>query len=334
LIAVGGLPAFVVGIPIPSIGIAYFEIHVLSELQGTLDTLADVLLATAAMTTAGGTVLGLWASRRLVRPLSATARVASEIAAGTLDRRVPANRDVGPLVESFNDMVDTLQQRIERDARFAADLSHELRSPLTTVSASVELVDSYRASLPGDGQTAVDLLRFEVGRLSDMVQDLLEISRMDARSASVTFTTLPIAELVSLTVAAHRVGVPMRVASRARDVQVKGDKRRLQRVIVNLLDNADVHAGGAVLVVIDVREASVEVVVEDAGPGVLPPDDQRIFERFYRGAAAGRRGTTAGTGLGLALVKEHVRAHRGSVHVESRPGGGSRFVVSLPMVEV
>ncbi|MGH9008187.1 MAG: sensor histidine kinase [Acidimicrobiales bacterium] len=330
-ISVNGSPAFAVGIPIPSVGASYFEIHSLTELRGTLDTLAIVLAAAAVATSLGGALLGMSASRRLVRPLSHTARIAGEIAAGRLDQRLPPDSDLGPLVGAFNDMVTRLQERIERDARFSADLSHELRSPLTTVGAVVELVDDYRGALPADGQMAMDLLKVEVGRFSDMVQALLEISRMDAGVDGQAFESVPVDELVMDTASALHGEVPVTVLPGARGVSVLGDKRRLQRVLANLLDNAEVHAGGATLVSVDVRDGWVEIAVVDGGPGVPATEEERIFERFYRGRNAGRRGWSTGSGLGLALVAEHVRAHRGTVRVEGATDGGAVFIVSLPV---
>ncbi|MGH9047667.1 MAG: HAMP domain-containing sensor histidine kinase [Acidimicrobiales bacterium] len=329
-IFVDGAPELAVGIPIPSVGAFYFEIHSLGELRSTLETLAIVLAAAAAATTLGGAVLGLWASRRLVRPLADTAQVASEIAGGRLDQRLPPDSDLGPLVDSFNDMVARLQERIERDARFAADLSHEMRSPLTTVGASVELVDSYRRTLPEDGRTALDLLKMEIDRFSGMVQDLLEISRVDADADPVELERIAVDELVEHIASSHPSAVPVRVLPAARGASVLGDKRRLQRILVNLLDNAEAHGGGASLVWVDRRDDSVEIAVEDHGPGVDPTEADRVFERFYRGKVSGRRGSATGSGLGLALVAEHVRAHRGSVRVEPASGGGARFIVSLP----
>ncbi len=328
-----GVPSFAVGIPIPGVNAYYFEIYSLAELRSTLQTLAIVLAAAAFATTVGGTLLGLWASRRLVRPLSHTAQVAGEIAGGHLDERLPPDSDLGPLVDSFNDMVTRLQERIERDARFAADFSHEMRSPLTTVGASVELVDAYRDALPEDGQTALDLLKMEIDRFSDMVQDLLEISRVEAGAESVELERVSIGELVERTASGHASQVAVRIQPPAKETTVLGDKRRLQRILVNLLDNAQVHAGGSSLVWVDRRDGYVEIAVEDHGPGIDAADAERVFERFYRGKAAGRRSSVAGSGLGLALVAEHARAHHGSVRVEPAPGGGARFVVSLPAVE-
>ena len=330
LVSIGGEPTVVVGLPLPSIGISYFEEHPLTELQGTLAVLATVLTTVAIATTVGGGLAGWWASRRLVRPLTDITRVATEIAGGTLDRRLPDDPDLRPLVTSFNGMVGALQARIERDARFASDVTHELRSPLTTIGASVELLESYRGALPRGGTTALETLRFEVDRFSDMVQDLLEIARIEAGAATLHFTEFPIDRLVLHTVDRHDPGIAVEVSPDALGTLVRGDKRRLERVLENLLDNADTHAGGAVRVAVEAAAGHVRVAVEDSGPGIPADEREKVFERFFRGAASGRRGGTGGTGLGLALVTEHVHAHGGAVRIEDRSGGGTRVTVELP----
>jgi signal transduction histidine kinase len=125
-------------------------------------------------------------------------------------------------------------------------------------------------------------------------------------------------------------------------LRVGVDKRRFERVMANLLDNAANYAGGATVisvrtlpsagVPIDGQSAEVEIAVEDAGPGINPVERLKVFDRFYRGSASGRRGTGTGTGLGLALVAEHVRLMHGRAWVESSPSGGARFVVALPVL--
>lgn len=324
-------PVLVVGIPIPSLGIEYFEEHPLAELASTLRVLATVLTIVALATTVGGALAGWWASRRLVRPLNEVVLAATDIAGGTLDRRVPADPDLQPLVESFNLMVGALQDRIERDARFAADVTHELRSPLTTIEASVELLASQRATLPDEAALAVRTLGFEVERFARMVQGLLELAGADAGAAAEHFTDVPLAALVRATAAGRRPAVPVSVASDARDVIVRGDKLRLHQVLVNLLDNAETYGGGAVGIAVGRDGSSATLTVQDAGPGVPPDERERVFERFYRGEASGRRGATTGTGLGLSLVAEHVRLHGGTVSLDERPGGGARVTITLPV---
>ncbi|HEV2369465.1 MAG TPA: HAMP domain-containing sensor histidine kinase [Acidimicrobiales bacterium] len=326
--------AVVIGVPLPAVDANYFEVHSLSELARTLDLLAVVLAAAAAATTLGGAAIGRWASGRLVRPLAGVADVAAAISTGSLDQRLSETEDpdLDRLVISFNQMVDALAARIEHDARFASDVSHELRSPLTTVQTSVELLEKFEASLPADGKRAVQLLAGEIGRFSAMVQDLLEISRVDAGAASLDLENLPLDEFVTRTVDAHSGHtVQVHVDASADGVTVRVDARRMQRVIVNLLDNARLHAGGAVLVGVETDNGLARVIVDDAGPGVAVDEQPRVFERFYRGRSAGKRGEGSGTGLGLALVAEHVRAHGGQVFVTDRPGGGARFTVEIPV---
>lgn len=332
-VELNGVPTLVVGVPIPSIGVAYFEENPLTDLASTLAVLGTVLTTVAIATTVGGALAGWWASRRLVRPLSEVVTVATEIAGGTLDRRLPEDPDLRPLVTSFNEMVTALQDRIERDARFASDVTHELRSPLTTIGASVELLDSYKSQLPAGGVKALDTLHVEVDRFSSMVQELLEIAGIDAGAAALHFTDVPLAELVELTVAGYDPAIPVAVPDTARNALVLGDKRRLQQVLLNLLDNAETHAGGAVGVSLHTDGRRMTISVDDAGPGVPLPERPRVFDRFYRGAASGRRGDTAGSGLGLALVAEHVRAHGGTVRIDDSPEGGARVSVVLPLEE-
>lgn len=336
-VAFDGKPAIAVGLPLAAAGADYFEVHSLVELRRTLDLLALVLLVCAAATTLGGLFIGRWASGRLVRPLNVAADVAAAIAGGALDKRLPLgdDPDLAVLAVSFNEMVEALAKRVRRDARFASDVSHELRSPLTTVQASVELLARCRADLDAEGRRALDLLTSEVARFSTMVQDLLEISRSDAGAAGLDLEELDLEDLVANTVAAYTAGaVPVAVPPGLEGVWVLADRRRLQRVLVNLLDNAAAHAGGAVAVALRADGRTAEILVDDAGPGVTPDEREAIFERFYRGGASGRRGGTGGSGLGLALVLEHVRAQGGHVKVTDRPGGGARFVVTLPIVPV
>ena len=332
-VVINGSPELAVGLPLPAVPADYFEIHSLAELSRTLRILAAILGSTALVTTLGGIVVGRWASARLVRPLTSVAAVAGAISRGALDQRLPDDQDadLAPLVSSFNEMVDALAARIERDARFASDVSHELRSPLTTLAASVEVLGAYGAALPDPGRRALDLLRTEINRFSEMVQDLLEISRMDSGEVPLELETLPLDEVIVRTVEASSAGrVPVEVHPRARGATIRADRRRLQRVIANILDNADRYGRGATLVSVDCEGGWVSISIDDAGDGVAESERERIFERFYRGARARQRTDTVGTGLGLALTSEHVRAHGGRIRAEEAPSGGARFTIELP----
>lgn len=346
--SLSGVPELVIGIPLPAVHAAYFEVFSLSELEGTLRTLAFALAAAALVTTLAGAALGRWASGRALRPLAGVTDAAVAIAGGQLDTRVDAGDDVDlqELAAAFNRMTANLQDRIEREARFTSDVSHELRSPLTTLSATVGVLEGHRAELDPRAQSALDLLDGDLQRFTRMVDELLEISRFDAGSAELSLDEVDPGELVRRAVAGapqvpgngQRTSVPVEVDPSVEGLRLRVDKRRFERVMANLVENASLYAGGVTRVLVEGDPArngadphSLRVVVEDNGPGIPPSERLHLFERFYRGGRAGQRASSDGTGLGLSLVAEHVRLHGGSVWIEDAPEHGSRFVVELPL---
>lgn len=344
--AVADQATLVIGIPLPEVGAAYFEFVSLEEVSSTLGSVTLSLLFAGAITTGFGILLGSIAARRAVRPLVGAAQAARTIASGRLDTRIEASDDpdLGLLANAFNDMATALQQRVERDARFASDVSHELRSPLMTLSASVQVLQGRRDEMPERARTALDLLSADVERFQGLVEDLLEISRFDAGAVRLHLERLLVAEFVRQAVAVSSLpATPVIVEPGVDTLMIRGDKRRLARVIANLIDNARIHGGGEVEIhlgeIADTPETpdvdaglSVVISVEDHGPGVPHEDRSVVFERFARGLSAGRRGTSEGAGLGLSLVREHVRLHGGTVEVADRQDQtpGARFVIELP----
>jgi signal transduction histidine kinase len=325
-----------VGIPIPSAEVSYFEIVSLGDLEETLDALGISLLGASLVTTLAGAALGWWASRRALRPLTGVTTAALALAAGRLDTRLETSEDpdLRPISASFNDMAQALQDRIERDARFASDVSHELRSPLMTLAASIEVMNNQRDDLPERARSALDLMVADIDRFQQLVEDLLEISRFDAGVARLELEEVHLAELVMQAVShSTDADVPVELDAELAGVVVQADKRRIVRVIANLIDNATRYGGGATSVSLRQAEGGVQIAVEDLGEGVAADDRDLIFDRFNRGSAAGRRGSSDGVGLGLALVAEHVHLHGGQVWVEDRADGqsGARFVVVLPV---
>jgi two-component system sensor histidine kinase MtrB len=336
-----------IGTPIPSVHAFYFEVFDLSDLDHTLRVLGLTLFVAGVVTTLLGTGLGRFASVRSLRPLADVSRAAGAIAGGDLDTRLDleaADPDLEGFTMSFNAMVDQLQERIEREARFNSDVSHELRSPLTTLAAAMEVLEADRDKLPPRSQAALQLLADDLRRFQRMVGDLLEMSRADAGSVDVFLEEVNVSELVQRSVdsgfghmAIRSPGGPPVVQTDpvVRSWRVGVDKRRFERVMVNLMENADHYGGGATAVAVGPGEdgLEVEVTVDDDGPGIDPLERLKIFERFYRGSASGRRGTGTGTGLGLALVDEHMRVMHGNVRVESSESGGARFVLTLPVLD-
>ncbi len=335
-----GSPLLVVGVPLPAVDADYFEVVSLADLERSFELLGLYLTGASLVTTLAGAALGWWASRRTLLPLVDVGTAAEAIAGGRLDTRLESanDPDLAVLVSSFNDMAAALQERIERDARFASDVSHELRSPLMTLAASIEVLQTRRDELPDRSRAALDLLVHDVNRFQQLVADLLEISRFDSGAVHLELEPVLLAEFLTQAVRAAALGVseaevPVVADGDLAELVVEVDKRRMAQVVANLLDNAQKYAGGATRIVLSRGVDTVEFAVQDAGEGVAPEDRERIFDRFSRGSAAGARGSDSGTGLGLALVSEHVRLHGGSVRVENRDDGvqGASFVVTLPL---
>ncbi|MFC6007363.1 HAMP domain-containing sensor histidine kinase [Angustibacter luteus] len=319
----------VVGVPLPAVGAEFYEVSSPTELSGTLGTLRLVLFGFAVLTAIGGALLGRYAARRVVAPLDDVAAAAARISVGELSTRLPStdDPDLAAIVGSFNAMVEALDERIQRDARFAADISHELRSPLTTLVTSVAVLQRRRDELPDRSQQALDLVATELDRFQRSLEDLLELGRLDAGVATQALSDVDLGDLVRHALqASHRATTPTLPTE---PLVVRVDKNQLSRALFNLFDNADLHGGGLRAVAVERSGPDALVTVDDEGPGVPLAERTRIFERFVR---AGSRGSRQGTGLGLSLVAETARAFHGGVGCTDRPGGGARFVLRLPLV--
>ena len=333
--SIPGGPALVTGIPIPGRDAAYYEAAMLDDVEDTLDALAFILFGVAAATTLLAAAIGWWAAGRTLTPLAQVRVAAEALAAGELDTRLdpPADADLASLSNSFNEMARALEVRIERDARFASEVSHELRSPLMTLAASLEVLNTNSADLSDRGRTALGLLTTEVSRFNQLVEDLLEISRYDVGTAALQPDPLDVVEFVRQAVAYSADDqVEVIPGHSAEGTIINADKRRLGQVIANLIDNAESYGKPPVTITIERYARHVLILVEDHGPGVGPKERTVVFDRFSRGSAGGRRTSDTGSGLGLSLVAEHVGLHGGRVWVEDRRDGerGACFVVELP----
>jgi signal transduction histidine kinase len=288
-------------------------------------------------------VAGLWLARMMVRRLGALEAVAMRVASGDLDARVATTGadEIGRLEQRFNRMTEGLAAaRREVEATDAqrrqlfADITHELATPLTTIRGSIEtLLDPHVATSEAERRAYLDDVLGESKRLDLLVQDLMELARLESRAQALKPVRLDWAALCRNT--ARRLeprfraaGLTLRWNGDEREAWIVADGRRMEQVVENLLVNAlrYVPSGGTVsLEVTDGR-----LTVRDDGPGIAPDSLSYLFDRFYRARAARDDG---GSGLGLAIVKEIVAQHRGRVWAESEPGHGATFVVELPGVE-
>ncbi len=332
-----GEPRLAFGIEIPEYGAEYYELVPLGDLQGTLNSLRNILFGVALVASAGGALLGYYSVYRAVQPLNRVSAAAQAIAEGDFETRLDDqfDPDLSKLTTSFNHMVEALRVRIERDEQFASDVSHELRSPLMTLTASVGVLEGRRSDLPAPAQQAVDLLGKDLRRFQRLVEDLLEISRMDVGAVKLDRSPVFVREFLRFVIAQSRAaGINVTCSGADADLMINVDKRRMAQVITNLIDNADKYAGGATAISFEQHDGRVQIYVDDEGPGVRPADRLRIFDRFTRaGSDAGRRDIAKGVGLGLSLVSEHIRLHDGTVWVIDRPDDkpGARFVIEMPI---
>lgn len=322
-----------VGVALPAVDAAYFEVFSLAELERTLGVLRQALSIGAIGAALTAALIGYGAARRVVRPLRPVADAAERIASGDLSTRLDAEADpdLRRLFDAFNDMASSLDARIQREARFAADVSHEVRAPLAALAAAVEVIERRRAQLPEQVLSAFEVLAAKVRGFEAMVLDLLEISRIDAGSVALVTEAIELQPFLAHLLELHgqpsvqidvAAGVPPRIVA---------DRRRLGQALGNIIDNAGRYAGGLCEVhVTATRAGTLCIAFDDKGPGVPAAERDVIFDRFARGEVGLMAGSTSGSGLGLALVAEHVRLHGGRVWVEDAPAGGSRFVVELP----
>ncbi|WP_433855775.1 ATP-binding protein [Streptomyces kronopolitis] len=285
-------------------------------------------------------VPALLAARRVLRPVRQLRSATEKMAEGALDTRIAVTGDdeLADLGRTFNTMAATLQadatalRRMEAGARrFAADVSHEMRTPLAAMTAVTGVLDEDAASGRLDPETAeaLTLVADETRHLARMVEDLMEISRFDAGAAVLHLDEIDVGELVGKTLALRhwqdRVEVTVPDGLRARL-----DPRRVDVVLANLLGNALRHGGPSVPVRLRARagEDALVLTVTDGGPGIPEELLPHVFDRFTKGDAA--RSRSEGSGLGLAIAAENARLHGGTLTAAHAPGGGTVFTLTLP----
>lgn len=308
-----------------------------SDLEATVGKVKFFLLLGVLLGTGFALLAGYLIARRAMTPIAALTATAREIGAtDDLSRRVPvpeSDDEVGELARTLDGMLVSLQHSrheteatLERQRQFVADASHELRTPLTSVLANLELLADV---LDGEkGEAARSALRSSQ-RMRRLVSDLLLLARADANRTAAR-APVDLAEvLVEAAGELEPVAGKHRLLVDAGELAVvDGARDELHRLVLNLLENAVKHTppGTRIHATVTAEGDDVRLVVQDDGPGVDPALSEQLFERFVRGA--GDRGGSVG--LGLSIVRAVAESHGGSVRLESQPGEGARFVVTLP----
>ncbi|MBB1048665.1 sensor histidine kinase, partial [Dietzia cercidiphylli] len=277
-----------------------------------------------------------YAMGRVLRPVESIRSRVAEISASGRGERVPvpeAEDEIARLARTMNAMLARLDAARTAQVAFVGDASHELRSPLSTLSTLLEL--SSTSGTPVDVETVDDLLLPEVQRMRSMVEDLLLLAKNDERGVPLRREDVDLDDIVLSEVGRLRGLGGLEVTGAVEPARLVGDPDALLRVVRNLVDNARRHAREAVMIGLTVDRTDpagprAVITVDDDGEGVPPEQRDTVFDRFARLDADRARGT-GGSGLGLAIVAEITRSHGGSVRVEDSPAGGARFVVDLPV---
>jgi two-component system sensor histidine kinase MtrB len=305
------------------------------ELWNDLADLRNILLAGLGIVVLLAGLVGALLARRTLAPVARASTAARSLAEGLLDTRLPveSSDEFGAWAASFNEMADALEAKITelseaqaRERRFTADVAHELRTPLTAIVNEASLLADHIERMPPEARRPAELLVEDVKRLRDLVEDLMEVSRLDAGTQPVRPEPLDLGSLVAAALRAR--GWEDRVALDAGEVVLTTDHRRVERIVANLVGNALEHGGRDVSVRVGADGVGAFVEVADRGPGIAREDLPHLFERFYKADPAR---TGRGTGLGLAIALENARLLGGDIEVWSEPGVGARFTLRLPV---
>ncbi len=282
---------------------------------------------------------GLWLASRALSPVDRLTRAAERIGRGNLSERVEEHKsqdEIGRLAATFNQMISRLEQAFERERRFTADASHEIKTPLAILRGDIE-VALRRERTPEEYQRVLQSSLEEIARLTKLTEDLLTLARSDADESVLELEQVPLDQLASearayIAPLADSAGVALTYDAPISPVVVEGDQKRLKQLLVNLLDNAIKYtpAGGSARLALSVKDSCAVIEVTDTGRGIPAAALPHIFERFYRQTDP-RDSRVTGFGLGLAISKWIVDAHGGSIEADSREGRGSTFTVRLPL---
>ncbi|MEV4497722.1 HAMP domain-containing sensor histidine kinase [Micromonospora arborensis] len=324
-----------------SSGLEVYSVRSLVAEQQSIDRLASLAWLTGGLSLLLAVLLALLAARGVLRPVRDLGRAARRLGEGDLSTRLTVRGadELADVARTFNDTAGTLERqvgelrRMESDAqRFVADVSHELRTPLAAMTAVTDVLDEEAGHLPGDAGRAARLVSQETQNLTQLVNDLIEVSRFDSGTARLALDDVDVAAAVTATLRIRgwldrvRTELPPGVVARL-------DPRRLDVIVANLVGNAFRHGAEPVSVRLSADPDWVTIEVSDQGPGLDPEVLPHVFDRFYKADTARTR--SEGSGFGLAIAWENARLHRhgdrrGSLVAGHRPGGGAVFTLRLP----
>jgi heavy metal sensor kinase len=314
----------------------------LTQLHTTLQNIALELLIIAPFVLLFSAVGSYWLSSRAFKPIDRLTRTAQRIKDGDLKQRVPvpySHDEVQRLALTLNEMIDSLDRALTRQRRFVSDASHELRTPVAAIRSMIDV--ALFEPMEQEKYTAVlRTVNAEAERLGHLVSDLLALARADEGQARLEKEEVRLDVLIDAVAAnaeslANEKNITLHVQA-DKPVTALGDEARLIQMTMNLLDNAITYtpAGGSVTLSTCVESGKARLCVQDTGVGIAAEHLPHVFERFYRVDPAHARTERNNSGLGLSIAEWVVRAHNGSITVDSQPGNGSTFTVLLPLAPV
>ncbi len=358
-----GEPTIVVGSQLRSGSLTIYFFFPQGERLAGLTDLRNILIFAGALLAVLGAAGGYLLARRLLRPVREASRAATQMSRGDLSIRLPGGSDeFGLLAHSFNQMAANLQAKVldleagqARERRFVADVTHELRTPIAALVGEASLLKTKLqadpSACPPEVARLAELVTHDIARLRQLVDELLEICRLDAQAAETVVEPVELDLFLHRLIEAHgwpqtvhlsrsstdhadALGAPAHAA-----LTVLADKRLLERIVVNLIENAIAHGSPPVTVEPRALEDSLSrergtasLAVTDSGPGIPLHDLPHVFDRFYK--ADPSRSSGRGSGLGLAIARENARLLGGELTAANTPQGGARFVLTLPLAEV
>jgi two-component system sensor histidine kinase MtrB len=333
----GGRNLLLVGARIPGATDELYFVFPEDRIYRDLIQLRNVLLIgwVAVLLMAG--VVGRSLAKRTLEPVARASLAARSMAEGLLATRLPVEGqdEFGTWASSFNEMAEALEAKITalseaqaRERRFTSDVAHELRTPLTALVGEASILREHLDGMPPESRRPAELLIQDVTRLRRLVDELMEISRFDAGRETVWEEPVEVLPLLGAVLRAR--GWDGSVAIDGDGLVLSTDRRRLERIVSNLVGNALEHGGRQVRVTVGRDRRGAFVEVNDAGPGIPREHLPHLFERFYK-ADPSRAGT--GSGLGLAIAMENARLLGGDIEVRSELGEGSQFRLILPVTE-
>ncbi|MDV5145331.1 HAMP domain-containing sensor histidine kinase [Streptomyces sp. SBC-4] len=322
-------------------GLVLYAVMELDEEEANVEAMVTAARDGALPALAIALIPALIASRGVLRPVRELGIAAHNMGRGRLDTRIHAkgSDELSDLARTFNESAAELERSVAelrsaeaRARRFASDVSHELRTPLAGMLAVTEVLDedADAGTLDSDTARAVRLVSAETGRLAVLVEDLMEISRFDARAAELHTDEVDAADCVRKTLQNRHWTDPASVVPYlAPGIRARLDPRRFDVVVANLVGNALRHGGAPVTVRVYEEGDHFVTEVADRGPGIHPDVLPHVFDRFYKADQARTR--SAGSGLGLAITLENVHLHGGTVEAANHRDGGAVFTVRMPL---